>query len=105
MLVKADELDLLGVLEASSDKVLPLAATAIDLAPAALPLVKLAINTPAFILLGGAAASAAAAYAAVSVIPDDSVTSVAIQTLLAVTLGLIVPGALTVGGVVLSKLK
>ena len=105
LLVKADELDLLGVLEASSDKVLPLAATAIDLAPAALPLVKVAINTPAVVLLGGAAASAAAAYAAVTVIPDDSITSVAVQTLLVVTLGLIVPGALTVGGVVLSKLK
>lgn len=105
LLIKADELDLLGVLEASSNKVLPLAATAIDLAPAALPLVKIAINTPAVVLLGGAAASAAAAYAAVSVIPDDSIASVAIQTVLAVTLGVIVPGALTVGGVVLSKLK
>ena len=103
--MKADELDLLGVLEASSDKVLPLAATAIDLAPAALPLVKIAINTPAVILLGGAAASAAAAFAAVTIIPDDSISSVAVQTLLAVTLGLIVPGALSVGGLVLSKLK
>ena len=105
LLVKADELDVLGVLEASSDKVLPLIATAIDLAPAALPLVKIAINTPAFLLFIGAGASAAAAYAVTAVIPDDSITNIALQTALAVPLGVIIPGALTVGAGLLSKLK
>ena len=105
LLVKADELDLLGVLEASSDKVLPLIATAIDLAPAALPLVKIAINTPAILLLAAAGASAAAAAAVVVVIPDDSIANIALQTALVVPLGVILPGALTVGGGLLSKLK
>ena len=105
LLIKADELDVLGVLEASSDRFLPLAATAIDLAPAALPLVKVAINTPAPLLFIGAVASALAAYTVVAVVPDDSVASIAIQTALVVPLGLIVPGALTVGALLLSKLK
>ena len=105
LLVKADELDVLGVLEASSDKVLPLVATAIDLAPAALPLVKIAINTPAFLLFIGAGASAAAAFALTVVIPDDSITNVALQTALVLPLGVIIPGALTVGAGLLSKLK
>jgi hypothetical protein len=105
LLIKADELDVIGVLEASSDKILPLAATAIDLAPAALPLVKVAINTPAPLLFIGALASAAAAAGVVFIVPDDSVANVAIQTALVVPLGLIVPGALTVGALLLSKLK
>jgi hypothetical protein len=57
LLVKADELDLLGVLEASSDKVLPLIATAIDLAPSLLPLAATALKTRPQVMFGGAGAS------------------------------------------------
>ena len=103
LLVLADELDLLGILDAQSDKVLPLAAKAIDLAPSLLPLASTALNTPPTALFGGAAVSLATAAALVAVVPDDSVASIAVQTFLAVTLGAVLPGALGVGGFILSK--
>jgi len=105
LLKKADELDVLGYLEGSSDKLLPLIATAIDLAPAALPLVGATLKVGAPGLLLGAVASAGAAAVVLGLIPDDSVTNVALQTALAVPLGAIVPGACVVGAGVLSKLK
>lgn len=101
----ADDLDLLGVLEASSDKVLPLAATAIEAAPALLPLAGTALKQSPSTLYAGAALSAAAAVGLVAVVPDDSIASIALQTALAVPLGAILPGALGVGGLLLSKLK
>ena len=104
LLVLADELDLLGILDAQSDKVLPLAAKAIDLAPSLLPLASTALNTPPAALFGGAAGSLAAAAALVAVVPDDSVASIAVQTFLAITLGAVLPGALGVGGFILSKI-
>jgi Protein of unknown function (DUF1118) len=67
--------------------------------------VKTAVNTPPSALFGGAVASAAAAYAVVSAVPDDSVANVALQTAVAFPLGVLVPGALVVGGALLSKLK
>jgi hypothetical protein len=105
LLVKADELDLIGVLEASSDKALPLLAKGIEFAPALLPLAGVALKAPPTALFGGAAASFSAAAGAVYLIPDDSIISVAAQTALFVPLGLVAPAALGVGGVVLSKLK
>ena len=101
----ADELDLIGYLEASSDEILPLAAKAIDAAPALLPLAGIALKTSSTIYYSGAAASLAAAVAVLYVIPDDSVLSVAIQTALAVPLGAILPGALGVGGFLISKIS
>ena len=101
----ADEQDLLGVLEASSDKVLPLLATAIDLSPALLPVAATAIKTPPTVLFAGAAGSLAAAAAIVFVIPDDSISNIALQVALAVPLGSLLPGALGVGGVIISKLR
>ena len=47
----------------------------------------------------------AAAAFVVNGIPDDTTTNIALQTALAVPLGVILPGALGVGGVLLSKLK
>jgi len=44
LLKKADELDLLGVLAASSDKVLPLLVTAVDTAPVLLPIAGAALK-------------------------------------------------------------
>lgn len=105
LLILADDLDLLGVLEASSDKVLPLVATGIELAPTLLPLAGTALKVPATTLFAGALASLAAAAAEIVLIPDDSITNIALQTALAVPLGAIVPGALGVGGFLLSKLK
>ena len=54
-------------------------------------------------MFGGAAASLAAAAAFVTIVPDDSVASIALQTFLVVTLGAVLPGALGVGGFILSK--
>lgn len=105
LLVKADELDLLGVLAASSDKVLPLAVTAVEAAPALLPIAGGAVKAGPVPLLVGAVASLGAAGAAIAFIPDDSVTNVALQTALAVPLGAIIPGASLVGAALLSKLK
>ncbi len=104
LLVKADELDLLGVLAGSSDKVLGLAVTAVDLAPAVLPIAGGAIKAGPTPLLVGAVASLGAAAVVVGVIPDDSVTNIALQTALAVPLGAIIPGASLVGAGLLSKL-
>lgn len=105
LLVLADDLDLIGVLEASSDKVLPLVATGIEAAPALLPLAGVALKQSPTSLFAGAALSAAAAAGVIVAVPDDSVVNIALQTALAVPLGAILPGALAVGGVLLSKLK
>jgi hypothetical protein len=101
----ADDLDALGYLEASSDKVLPLVAKAIELAPGLLPLAGAAVRIPSVALFGGAFASLAGAVALVTAIPDDSVTNIALQTTLAVPLGVILPATCFIGGTVLSKLK
>lgn len=105
LLKKADELDAIGVLEASSDKLLPLVAKGIELAPALLPLAGVALKTPPTVLFGGAAAALAATGAEILLIPDDSIVNIALQTIIAVPLGAILPGALGVGGVILSKLS
>lgn len=105
LIVLADDLDLIGVLEASSEKVLPLVATAIETAPLLLPVAGIALKQSPITLFIGAALSAAAAAGAVLAIPDDSVVNIALQTALVVPLGAVLPGALGVGGVVLSKLK
>eukprot|EP01038_Epipyxis_sp_PR26KG_P006915 gene6915-9468_t len=105
LLKLADEQDLIGVLEASSDKVLPLIATAIESAPALLPIAGSVLKLPSTTLFGGAAASLAAAGLVIVSIPDDSVLSIAEQVALVIPLGAIIPGALGVGGLLLSKLK
>ena len=102
---KADELDLLGVAAASSDKILPLAVTAVEAAPALLPIAGGVVKAGPTPLLAGAVASLGAAGAAIAFIPDDSVTNIALQTALAVPLGAIIPGASLVGAGLLSKLK
>eukprot|EP01035_Chromulina_nebulosa_P018852 gene18852-24637_t len=105
LLIKADELDVLGVLEASSDKVLPLVATAIETAPALLPLASAALKVPSELLGLGAVISLAGAVGVIVEIPDDSLVNIALQSFLFVPLGVILPGALGVGSVILSKLK
>lgn len=100
LLKLADELDLLGVLEASSDKVLPLVAKGIDYAPALLPLAGAALKTSPTVLTGVALASLTSSVAILNFIPDDTVTNVAIQTSLFALLGAVVP-ALSLGGAAL----
>jgi len=105
LLKKAEELDVLGVLEASSDKVLPLLATVIDLAPGLLPLAGPALNTPPIVLFATGFASLAAAFAVITVIPDNTVSDVALQTALVIPLATIIPAVTLIGGGVLSKIS
>lgn len=105
LLKLADEADALGYLAASSDTVLPLAATAIETAPALLPLAGAALRAGPAPLFLGAVGSAGAAAAVVLAVPDDSVANIAIQTAAVVPLGLVLPGALTVGALLLGKIS
>ncbi len=105
LLKLADKYDVLGVLIASNEKVLPLIAKGVELAPALLPLAKVAVNTPPSALYAYAAASLAATGVALAVIPDVTVTDYALQTIVAVPLGAIVPGACVVGATLLGKLN
>jgi len=98
-------LDVLGTLEASSDKVLPLLATVIDLAPGLLPLAGPALNTPPIVLFATGFASLAAAFAVITVIPDNTVSDVALQTALVIPLATIIPAVTLIGGGVLSKIS
>ena len=90
-------------MEASGPELLPLLPTIVDVAPAALPLLASAISIPstAFPVLGlGLLAGAAGALVA---IPDDSVVSVALQT---VIVGTSLAGAVAAfaGGAILGQL-
>ena len=105
LLKQAEKLGALQLVEGKADKLLPVLNLAVDSAPALLPLAGSVLNggpTPLYFL---AVSSLAAAAAVIGLIPDDSVGNVALQTLLAVPLGAIVPAASLVGAAVLSKLK
>lgn len=95
--------DILILVEASGPDLLPLLPTIVDLAPGALPLLAAAVGTPPVLLQGAGVAVLAAAAFAVTAIPDDSVTNVALQTL-AVGLALPASAAALVGGAILGKL-
>ena len=96
--------DILVLVEASGPELLPLLPTIVDLAPGVLPLAGAAIGTPPIVLQLGAVASLAAAAAVLAVVPDDTVVNVAVQTLAAATLGVLVPAVSVVGAVVLGKI-
>jgi hypothetical protein len=104
LIKKAEELDAIGVLAASSDKLLPLVGKAIEFAPLALPLASIALKVPPNALAGGAVASLLAAVGVNVIVPDDSVTLVALQAFITVPLGAILPVTLGAGSVLLSKL-
>ena len=105
LLKQADSLGALKLVEGKGEQLLPLINLAVDSAPALLPLAGGVVNGGPTPLLFAAFASLAAAVAVIGLVPDDSVTNIALQTLLAVPLGAIVPGAALVGAGVLSKLK
>eukprot|EP00522_Entomoneis_paludosa_P007271 CAMPEP_0172452634 /NCGR_PEP_ID=MMETSP1065-20121228/10235_1 /TAXON_ID=265537 /ORGANISM="Amphiprora paludosa, Strain CCMP125" /LENGTH=189 /DNA_ID=CAMNT_0013204719 /DNA_START=105 /DNA_END=674 /DNA_ORIENTATION=- len=95
--------DILVLVEASGPEVLAILPSVVDLAPGALPILASAISiSPSAISAAGVGALAAAG-AAVVFIPDDSVATVAAQTLI---VGLAVPaaGASFVGSAILGKL-
>jgi Protein of unknown function (DUF1118) len=98
-----DELDAIGITQALSKDLMPLAPTALAAAPALLPLAAGALGIPPGLLYGAAAASLAAGAAAIALIPDDSVGSIALQAFLAVPLLVVLPGAAVVGANVLTK--
>lgn len=83
----------------------PIAPVLVDLAPAALPLLGPALEVPPAALVLAAGASVAAAFAEVSIIPDDSIVSVATQTGLAVILGAVLPAVSLGGAFVLGSIK
>lgn len=95
--------DILILVEASGPDLLKILPTVVDLAPGALPLLATAIATPPAVLQGAGLGALIAAAAAVAIIPDDTVTNVALQTL---AVGLAVPlaGASLAGAAILSKL-
>ena len=105
LLKLADDVDLLGVLDASSDNLLPIVGAAIEASPKLIPLAATALNIPPSTYFAAAAALLLVAAGILAVIPDDSVGTVALQTALVIPLGLLLPGALGATGVILSKLK
>eukprot|EP00586_Coscinodiscus_wailesii_P005927 CAMPEP_0172489404 /NCGR_PEP_ID=MMETSP1066-20121228/19356_1 /TAXON_ID=671091 /ORGANISM="Coscinodiscus wailesii, Strain CCMP2513" /LENGTH=197 /DNA_ID=CAMNT_0013257219 /DNA_START=96 /DNA_END=689 /DNA_ORIENTATION=+ len=100
----ADNPEILVLVEASGPDVLPILPKLVELAPPALPLLAQAITIKPGALQAGAVVSLAAAAGAIYVIPDDTVVSVALQTLIAGALGVAAPAAFVIGSVILGKL-
>jgi Protein of unknown function (DUF1118) len=100
----ADYPELLVLVEASGPEVLPILPKIVEFAPATLPLLAAAISVPTPAIAFAGVAALAAAGGAVVVIPDDSITSIAAQTLI-VGLALPLAGVSFVGSAVLGKLK
>jgi Protein of unknown function (DUF1118) len=96
--------EILILVEASGPELLPLLPTIVDLAPAALPILASAVSVPPPLIGAVGVAALALAGAAVSVIPDDSVINIAVQTLV-VGLALPVAGASLAGAAFLGQLK
>lgn len=101
----ASNKEVMILLEAAAPEALPILPKIVAIAPGVLPLLGAAIQISPGALQGAAVASLAAAAAAVSIIPDDTVTQVAAQTLLVGTLGVVVPAASLIGSAVISKIK
>lgn len=97
--------EVLILTEAAGPDILPLLPTVVDLAPQALPLLALGLDIQPSLLQGAALASVGAAYGIVSVVPDDTVAQVAIQTLAVAVLGVAAPAASLVGATILGKVK
>lgn len=95
--------DILVLVEASGPELLPLLPTIVDVAPAALPLLAAAVSVPAPAVATLGLGALGAAGLAVATIPDNSVFSVAEQTLI-VGLALPVAAISFVGAGILGKL-
>lgn len=105
LLPLVDENDLIGLAQASGPSLLAIAPAALAAAPNALPLLGAALAIPAEALFIAALGSVGAGLALVSVIPDDSVPDIAIQTFIAFPLIFVLPAVLGVGGFALNGLK
>lgn len=99
----AENPDILILVEASGPELLAILPSLVDLAPGALPLLAAAVGVPPAIIGAAGPAVLLAAGAAVYAIPDDSVTNVALQTLI-VGLSLPAAGAAVIGSAILGKL-
>merc|ERR1712232_1134401 len=77
----AENKEILILVEAATPELLPLLPKVVDVAPGALPLLATAVTISPGTLSAFGLASLAAAGGAVVVIPDDSVVSIAAQTL------------------------
>eukprot|EP00904_Undaria_pinnatifida_P006229 jgi/Undpi1/2736/HiC_scaffold_14.g06114.m1 len=105
LLPLVDENDLIGLAKGFGPDLLKVAPVALKAAPAALPLLATALTVPGEALFVGAAASFAAGAGLVYLLPDESLTGVALETFLAVPLLFVLPAVLGGGGLALSALK
>lgn len=105
LLKAADKAGVLSIVEGSSDKILPLVSTAVDFAPGLIPIAGTVLKAGPAPLIAVALASLTAAGSVIVLVPDDSIASIALQTLAAVPLGAIIPGSCVIGAGLLSKLK
>lgn len=96
--------EILILVEASGPELLPILPTIVDVAPGALPLLATAITVPPPLIGAAGLAVIGAAFTACSVIPDDSVTNVALQTFI-VALSLPAVVASFAGAAILGQLK
>lgn len=103
LLMFANKYDLIGVLESSSDEILPIVGAVIDKLTVLLPTAQYALSLSPTFLAGIAVASAAGSVALTTAIPDDSVFFVALQTALVVPFGLVLPGVAGGASIFLSK--
>lgn len=101
----ANNNDLLGVLESSRDDILPLLGTAVEKMPVLLPIAQSALSASPAILTSAAFASAVGTAAFVAFVPDDSILSVTLQTMLVIPFGLLIPGIVGGAGILLAKYK
>jgi len=98
-----DNPDILILVEAAGPDLLPLLPTLVSLAPPALPLLAAAVSVPPALIGSAGVGLLGAAYTALQVIPDDSVTNVALQTVL-VSVSLPLAAASLAGAAILGSL-
>ena len=99
----ASNKDVMIIVESAGPELLPILPKVVEIAPGALPLLGAAIQVSPGVLQAAGLASLAGAAGAVYLIPDDTVTAVAAQTLAVGALG--AAGAASfVGSAVLGKL-
>ena len=99
----AENKEILILVEAATPELLPLLPKIVEVAPGALPLLAAAVSVPPALLSVVGLGSLAAAVGAVVVIPDDTVTEIATQTLAFGALGAAGVASLA-GSAILGKL-
>ncbi|CAM9584170.1 unnamed protein product [Pylaiella littoralis] len=105
LLPLVDENDLIGLAKGLGPDLLKVAPSALAAAPAALPLLAAGLGVPGETLYLAALGSFAAGAGLVTVLPDDSVTSIALETFVAFPLLFVFPAVLGVAGFALTGLN